>query len=228
MIQRTWEQACQSSADRVLVATDHPDVYEAVESFGGDAVMTRDDHLSGTDRLAEVADLISARDDEILVNVQGDEPLIPPEVINQVATNLFTHGECACATLAEPITNVGDFLNPAVVKVVSDDDGRALYFSRAPIPYPRDKMSDLLKQAPESDLNAVNAYRHIGIYAYRAGLLRQFTRWAAVPLELTESLEQLRVLANGKFIHVDTTCDDVPGGVDTPEDLLRIQRFFDK
>jgi len=227
MIQRTWEQACQSAADRVLVATDHPDVYDRVQSFGGEAIMTRSDHLSGTDRLAEVADQISARDEDILVNVQGDEPLIPPLVIDQVARNLSANAECACATLAESITTLGDFLNPAAVKVVYADDGKALYFSRAPIPYPRDFMVELLKQNHDVSLEGVAAHRHIGIYAYRAGLLRQFTDWPATALELAESLEQLRILARGQSIHVDMACAEVPAGVDTPEDLARICRLFE-
>ena len=227
MIQRTWEQACQSGADRILVATDHQEVFERVKLFGGDVIMTRPDHLSGTDRLAEVADQISAGDEDILVNVQGDEPLIPPQVIDQVAHNLSINKDCACATLAEPISTVGDFLDPAAVKVVYADNGKALYFSRAPIPYPRDNMVELLKQNPEAGLGDLAARRHIGIYAYQAGLLREFTQWPAVALELTESLEQLRILACGKSIHVDIACADVPGGVDTPEDLARVCRLFE-
>lgn len=227
MVQRTWEQACQSAADRVLVATDHPDVYDSVRSFGGEVIMTRSDHLSGTDRLAEVAEQISAGDEDILVNVQCDEPLIPPQVIDQVAYNLAANTACACATLAEPIATLGDFLNPAAVKVVYADDGKALYFSRAPIPYPRDRMADLLKQSHDVNLKGVTARRHIGIYAYRAGLLRQFTGWPAAALELTESLEQLRILAAGKSIHVDIACAEVPAGVDTPEDLARVCRLFE-
>ncbi len=227
MIQRTWEQACLSGAERVLVATDHEEVFERVKSFGGEVVMTSPDHLSGTDRLAEVADQISASDEDILVNVQGDEPLIPPQVIDQVANNLSGNRDCACATLAEPISTVGDFLSPAAVKVVFADNGKALYFSRAPIPYPRDNMAALLKQSPDSSLGDLVARRHIGIYAYKAGLLRQFTQWPAVAPELTESLEQLRILACGKSIHVDIARADVPGGVDTPEDLARVCRLFE-
>ncbi|MCL4145880.1 UNVERIFIED_CONTAM: hypothetical protein GTU68_001643 [Idotea baltica] len=153
-------------------------------------------------------------DDEIIVNVQGDEPLIPPEVIEQVATNLHENPGAACATLSERIETSEDFFDPSVVKVVSDQNGQALYFSRAPIPWPRDEMRDL------------NAQRHIGIYAYRVGLLKKFTNWAAAPLEKLESLEQLRILYQGERIHVASACAEVPAGVDTPEDLEKVRQYW--
>lgn len=227
MIERTYRQAYLSAASSVVVATDHQDVFDCVERFGGQAVMTSPDHLSGTDRLAEVAELTGMADEDILVNVQGDEPLIPPEVINQVAKNLAENSHCDCATLSEPITTVDEFLNPAAVKVVSTEAGVALYFSRAPIPYPRDNMCEIQALSGSENLpDVVTAMRHIGIYAYRVGLLREFTRWQPAPLELTESLEQLRILAKGRWIHVMPACAKVPGGVDTPQDLERVRALL--
>ena len=222
MIERVYRQACLSRASSVVVATDHQAVLNTITGCGGRAVMTSIDHLSGTDRLAEVAGQMNLQDEDILVNVQGDEPLIPPEVIEQVVSNLARNPQCDCATLCEPVKTIGEFLNPAAVKVATNDSGEALYFSRAPIPWPRGRGSDLMT-APEAQPLDFKAKRHIGIYAYRAGLLRDFVRWPATELELTESLEQLRILANGRRIHVAAACTDVPGGVDTREDLERVR-----
>ena len=210
---------CQNSgADQVWVATDDPRIFDAVKSAGGQVLMTSEEHPSGTDRLQEVAAKLQLGDDDILVNVQGDEPLIPPAVIDQVAANLARHPECDIATLCEPITDVQQLFNPNVVKTVVDDQGRALYFSRAPIPWNRDAFSEGMPAA----LPAGNWWRHIGIYAYRVRLLHQFVHWPPAALETTEALEQLRAMANGARIHVAPACEAVPGGVDTEQDLQRV------
>ncbi|MDO3387148.1 3-deoxy-manno-octulosonate cytidylyltransferase [Gilvimarinus sp. SDUM040013] len=221
MIEHVYRQAQLSSASRVLVATDDERVGQAVESFGGEVVMTRDDHVSGTDRLQEVAALLRLGDDEIVVNVQGDEPLIPPEVIDQVAANLAQHTKASVATLCEPLANYSEFRNPNIVKAVADIHGYALYFSRAPIPWPRDDTNTASEAALPADFPA---RRHIGLYAYRVSLLNRFVTWPPATLEATESLEQLRVLAYGEHIHLADTVAKVPGGVDTQEDLERVRK----
>ena len=170
MIQHVWEQACKSSAERVVVATDDARIVEACNAFGAEVVLTREDHNSGTDRLAEVAEKLGLASDAIVVNVQGDEPLIPPSVIDQVAANLAAHTEARMATLAEPIEDVETLFNPNVVKVVSDLNGLALTFSRATLPWARDAFAKTRDVLPEG----VPYRRHIGIYAYRAGFLQDF------------------------------------------------------
>lgn len=221
MIERVYACATQSRASRVVVATDDERIVQTVQSFGGEACLTAPDHESGTDRLQEVAEQLKLSDDEIVVNVQGDEPLIPAAVINQVADNLAEHGEASCATLAEPISRVEDIFNPNVVKVVASSSGLALYFSRAPIPWAR----EAYQQAPVQTVSDL-AQRHIGIYAYRVALLREFVSWPVAALEATEKLEQLRILANGRHIHVASAVEAVPGGVDTAEDLERVRALF--
>ena len=221
MVIRVLQRAKQSGATAVWVATDDVRVYEIVREHGGDVLMTRDDHVSGTDRLQEVAQKLGLADDQIIVNVQGDEPLIPPAVIDQVAHNLATHTRCGVATLCEPIERRDDLFNPNIVKVVSDEIGHALYFSRAPLPWHRDAFA-----VPGAQLPAGQWWRHIGIYAYRAGFLKQFVSWSPARLELTESLEQLRAMANGIAIHVAPACEAVPGGVDTEEDLQRMRTLL--
>ena len=216
MIQRVWQQACKSSAARVVIATDDQRIEEAATAFGAEVCMTRDDHISGTDRLQEVAKTLGLADDQIIVNVQGDEPLIPPEVIDQVATNLAKSSTAGVATLCEPLSSVVDFVNPNTVKVVSDVTGNALYFSRAPIPFPRDKSLGSDNSLPE------DARRHIGIYAYKVGSINQFVDWDMAPLEQLESLEQLRFLHNNVAIHVADACAPVPGGIDTEDDLNNV------
>lgn len=222
MVQRVYERARESAAERVIVATDDARVADVVRGFGGDVCMTSAEHASGTDRLQEVATALGAAADRILVNVQGDEPLIPPAVINQVARNLASNTEAGVATLAEPITTCEDFLNPNIVKVVAEGSGLARYFSRAPIPWPRDAFARERNVLPEG----LNPRRHIGIYAYRAGLLDQFVSWPMAPIEQFEALEQLRFLYNGHAIHVADACEDVPGGVDTEQDLERMRALF--
>lgn len=218
MVVRVMQRAWQSGATSVCVATDDVRVYEVVREYGGKVLMTRDDHVSGTDRLQEVATQLGLDDDHIIVNVQGDEPLIPAMVIDQVATNLAEHRDCGMATLCEPITSRADLFNPNIVKVVANEQGQALYFSRAPIPWHRDAFVQ-----DDGELPAGQWWRHIGIYAYRVGFLKQFVSWPPALIELTESLEQLRAMANGVAIHVAPACELVPAGVDTAEDLQRMR-----
>ncbi|MCP1480004.1 3-deoxy-manno-octulosonate cytidylyltransferase (CMP-KDO synthetase) [Pseudomonas chlororaphis] len=223
MIQHVWEQACKSAAQRVVVATDDARIVEACQGFGAEAVLTREDHNSGTDRLAEVASQLGLAADAIVVNVQGDEPLIPPAVIDQVAANLAAHTEASMATLAEPIEDVETLFNPNVVKVVSDINGLALTFSRATLPWARDAFAKNRDLLPEG----VPYRRHIGIYAYRAGFLHDFVNWGPCWLENTESLEQLRALWHGVRIHVADALEAPPGGIDTAEDLERVRRLLE-
>jgi 3-deoxy-manno-octulosonate cytidylyltransferase (CMP-KDO synthetase) len=230
MIQRVYQQAQLSAASRVIVATDDQRIGDVVEGFGGEVVMTSPDHISGTDRLEEVARQCGLTDDDIVVNVQGDEPLIPPQVIDQVAANLAANTEAGVATLSEPITDVEVFVNPNVVKVTSAHDGNALYFSRAPIPWPRDQFSESQTSLPAENgsVSMSNFQRHIGIYAYRVALLHRFVNWPVAPLEALECLEQLRFMYQGIKIHVAPACNDVPGGVDTEEDLQAVIRYIEK
>jgi len=213
MIHRVWQQACKSSASRVVIATDDKRIEEVACEFGAEVCMTGIDHQSGTDRLQEVVEKLCLDPEQIVVNVQGDEPMIPPEVINQVATNLATNENSGVATLCEPIQSVNDFLNPNIVKVVADNNQIASYFSRAPIPWPRDAFNVAQDSVPDV------ARRHIGIYAYRVDCLNQFIEWNIAPLERLESLEQLRFLHNDIAIHVADAIVDVPAGIDTEEDL---------
>ncbi len=225
MIQRVYERAQASKARQVVVATDNEAIYEVVKAFGGEVCMTSDQHQSGTDRLEEVVQQLGLSDEEIVVNVQGDEPLIPPEVINQVAANLEENDEASCATLSEKIVHSDDVFNPNAVKVVCNQNSMALYFSRAAIPWCRDEFS---KPANERDSENIAAQRHIGIYAYRVALLKSFVSWPLAELEKLEKLEQLRILANGHGIHVALACSTVPAGVDTEDDLLRVQSLFNE
>lgn len=219
MIQHVYEQALKSNADQVIVATDDQKIMDVVRSFGGEVCMTASDHVSGTDRIQEVVQQYQLSDDHIVVNVQGDEPCIPPAVINQVAENLANNSQAAAATLSEAIREAADFSNPNVVKVVANQRNIALYFSRASIPFPRDiSADDLVNNA------LLYPQRHIGIYAYRVALLHRFIQWQPAPIEQLESLEQLRILFYGEHIHVEEACEVVPGGVDTQEDLERVRQ----
>ncbi|NQD79523.1 3-deoxy-manno-octulosonate cytidylyltransferase [Pseudomonas sp. CrR14] len=222
MIQHVWEQACKSSAGQVVVATDDARIVEACHGFGAQVILTRADHNSGTDRLAEVAAALGLAADAIVVNVQGDEPLVPPAIIDQVAANLAANPQAAIATLAEPISDVAALFNPNVVKVATDRNGLALTFSRAPLPWARDAFA-----ADRDSLPADVPYRrHIGIYAYRAGFLQDFVAWGPCWLENTECLEQLRALWHGVRIHVADALEAPPAGVDTQEDLDRVRRLL--
>lgn len=219
MIVHVMERARESGAKRVIVATDHPDVKTAVEAAGGEVCMTRPDHQSGTERLAEVIELCGFADDEIIVNLQGDEPLIPPVIVRQVAENLAQCG-AGMATLAVPIEDAEEAFNPNAVKVVMDAQGFALYFSRATIPWDRERFARSKETVGETFL------RHIGIYAYRAGFVRRYVTWEPSALEKIELLEQLRVLWYGEKIHVAVAKAIPSVGVDTPEDLERVRVFF--
>lgn len=220
MIQHVWERACEASADRVIVATDHIKVFEVCERFGADVCLTREDHESGTDRLAEVVAQTGLADDAIVVNVQGDEPLIPASVIEQVAQNLANNTKAGIATLCERIEDNAILTDSNAVKVVFDSMGYALYFSRSLIPFPRDR------DAATIDLESESWFRHLGIYAYRAATLKAFTQWPMADLERLEKLEQLRALYQGTRIHVQPACAAVPGGVDTPADLQAVNRLL--
>ncbi len=224
MIQHVYERACQSEAQRVVVATDDARIEAACRAFGAEVCMTAADHPSGTDRLQEVVATLGFYADDIVVNVQGDEPLIPPRVINQVAHNLAAEPRASIATLCEPVADPESLANPNVVKVVSDAQGRALYFSRAPIPWPREERGS---EVALQQLVAEGVFqRHIGLYAYRVKLLNDFVRWPPCRLEQLECLEQLRALWNGAFIHVALADELPPPGVDTEEDLRRVQGYF--
>ena len=222
MVQRVWEQAGLSQAERVVIATDDARIFDVAQAFGAEVCMTSVDHPSGTDRLQQVVAELGLAPEHIVVNVQGDEPLIPPQVIDQVATNLANHPNAGIATLCERIEAIGDLTNPNVVKVVSDIHGIALYFSRAPIPWPRDAFMQTRDVMPADG----SWYRHIGIYAYRTGFLHQFVEFPPAPQEQMESLEQLRALHNRVGIHVAPALLDVPGGVDTLDDLEMVRRLF--
>lgn len=206
---------------RIVVAADHVSILQACQRFGVEAVLTRVDHASGSDRLAEACDLLALADDEIVVNVQGDEPLIDPDLVQAVADLLKINATASMGTAAHRIDSAADFKNPNVVKVVLNAASMALYFSRAPIAWWRDGYSDGIRTLAEPA-----PLRHIGIYSYRAGFLRKYPKMAQAPIEITEALEQLRALWHGYQIAVHIS-DHAPGaGVDTPEDLERVRQLF--
>lgn len=227
MIQRVWARACESAASRVIVATDDDRIAAAVNAFGGEVCMTLPTHESGTDRLQEVAARLQFDDDQIVVNVQGDEPLIPPAVINQVAQNLASSERAGIATLGKRIRERADVFNPNIVKAVVDSTLHALYFSRAPIPWDREAWgSESFDRADLGGELGGNWMRHIGIYAYRVEFLHRFVEWPVGQLERLEKLEQLRALENGVAIHIDEACTEIPVGVDTAEDLERVRSLL--
>lgn len=228
MVVRVMERALAAGAEEVWVATDHAGVAEAVRQAGGRVVMTRPDHPSGTDRLGEVVDQLGWGDDEIVVNVQGDEPLIDPVIVSRVAQALAADAEAAIATAAHAIHDAADFLNPAVVKLVSDVKGRALYFSRAPIPFARDAFAAGEVTAGLPLPAELVPARHVGLYAYRVAFLRAYAKLAPAPFERIEMLEQLRALWHGYRIRVEMLEQAPPGGVDTPEDLARVRAIFER
>ena len=222
MVVRVAHRANESSASRVVVATDDARVLAACQSHSVEAIMTRTDHLSGSDRLAEACEILKLKDQEIVVNVQGDEPLIAPESIDAVAKLLATRDDCSMSTLAHAIDVVEEFSSPHVVKVVLDVRDTALYFSRAPIAWWRDGFSDGIHHLPSPA-----PLRHVGLYAYRVAFLRVFPQLTPAPLEMLESLEQLRALWHGHRIAVHVS-EHAPGpGIDTPDDLARVRRFFE-
>ncbi len=209
MVVRVAEQAVKSGASEIVIATDFEKIMQAAAEYNIKAVMTRVDHASGTDRIAEVAQKLGWNDDEIVVNVQGDEPLIDPTLIKEVAAHLAKSKDAVMATACHAIHDEANMINTNVVKVVMDANGNALYFSRAPIPYPRDEIYK----------KNIEAHRHIGIYAYRVGFLKKYATLTPAPLEKIESLEQLRVLHHGFKIGVAITQHAPASGVDTQEDL---------
>jgi len=221
MVVRVAQQAQKSAAARVVVATDHDAVLAACREHGVEALSTRADHSCGTDRLAEVVDILALADNEIVVNVQGDEPLIEPALIDRLA-GLLAAGDAPMATLAHPLTGVDELFNPNVVKVVLDCADRALYFSRAPIPFARDDFAAAATSLPAG----LPALRHIGMYAYQAGFLKTYTALAPAALERFEALEQLRVLWHGYAIKVAVVDQAPHAGVDTADDLARVRALF--
>ena len=218
MVVRVAERAKLSNAHSVVVATDSPEIQAACDEHRIECLLTSPDHPTGTDRIAEVAQLLKLPADALVVNVQGDEPLIPPELINQVAQTLADNSKCAISTVATPITDLADIDNPNAVKVVLNRANEALYFSRAPIPFVRDQ-----------NMRAQTTHlRHLGIYAYRADFLQAYTRLEPAPPEQAEALEQLRALWNGYRIAVHVSSEAPPAGVDTPEDLERVRQILSK
>ncbi|MBK7003280.1 MAG: 3-deoxy-manno-octulosonate cytidylyltransferase [Rhodoferax sp.] len=209
------------AACRIVVAGDHPDIIAACQAHGVEAVLTRSDHPSGSDRLAEACEILALADEEIVVNVQGDEPLIDPDLVCAVADILRLNPQASMGTAAHAIDSVADFANPNVVKVVLDAAGLALYFSRAPIAWWRDGFAQGIQQLPQPA-----PLRHIGIYSYRVGFLRLFPKLAPAHMEVTESLEQLRALWHGYRIAVHVTPNAPGPGVDTPEDLHRVRALL--
>jgi len=221
MVVRVAQRAKLSGASRVVVAADDARIVAACQAHAIDAVLTRTDHPSGSDRLAEACDLLKLQDSDVVVNVQGDEPLIDPASIDAAAQLLQTRNDCSMSTLAHTIDNVEDFANPNVVKVVLDARNTALYFSRAPIAWWRDGFAQGMTALPTPA-----PLRHVGLYGYRVGFLREFPKLAQAPIEVTESLEQLRAMWHGHRIAVHVTEHSPGPGVDTPEDLARVRALL--
>lgn len=217
MLLRVYEQAKQAAMDRVIIATDDSRIFQAMQAFGCEVTMTSEKHQSGTDRLAEVAEKLKLDEHDIVVNVQGDEPLIPPEIIDQVASLLEHNPRSVMSTLSTPITDQQLLEDPNVVKVIANYSGEAIYFSRAAIPFNRDAVENL---------DASTYQRHIGIYGFRAKFLQQFSQWPSCALERIESLEQLRVLWHGEKIQVAEAVSVPPEGVDTERDLNNIRQLI--
>lgn len=222
MIAHVYERAQQSGAQRVIIATDDQRIEQVCKAFGAEVCMTSADHTSGTDRIAEVLDIISAHDDEIIVNLQGDEPFMPAALITQVADALASHSDAAAATVCTPIDDEAALFDPNIVKVVRDQADFALYFSRAPIPWDRKNSPKMAVDPAKLDFYQ----RHIGLYAYRAKLIRQFVRWDPAPIEALESLEQLRILWQGLRMIVPVACDIPAIGIDTEDDLARAEQLM--
>ena len=222
MVAWVAERSAESGAEEVVVATDHADIADAMAALGWRVCTTSPSHPTGTDRLAEAVELLRLPDDEIVVNVQGDEPLIDPLLIRAVARELALRPKASIATAVHPIASAKAFFDPNVVKVVHDTDGYATYFSRAPIPYARDAFAQTKGKLPPD----FPALRHIGIYAYRVGFLRRFPALSQTPAERFEALEQLRALGHGHRIAVAFWSEPVEAGVDTPEDLARVRKVL--
>jgi 3-deoxy-manno-octulosonate cytidylyltransferase (CMP-KDO synthetase) len=219
LIEHVYQRAQESGARRIVIATDDARIQRVAEGFGATVCMTSTHHPSGTDRLGEVIERLQIGPDEIVVNLQGDEPLMRPNLIREVGEALDRHRDAVVATACYPIREKGAFTNPNIVKVVCDARGYAMYFSRAPIPWPRARMA-------EGKNDAVDAMHHIGLYAYRAGFVGRYCAWGPCPPEQAEQLEQLRVLWHGERIFVCATERSPGAGVDTPEDLERVRAHF--
>ena len=222
MVVHVADRAREAGAEQVIVATDDARIHDAAQSHGYESVMTRADHASGTDRIGEVAAARGWPDDRIVVNVQGDEPRIPPALIFSVAQQLANHRDADIATACHAIHDAAEIFDPNAVKVVLDAKGYALYFSRAPIPYARDAFRTDRSRLPEG----LPVYRHLGLYAYRCSFLRIYSTLAPAAIERFESLEQLRALWHGHRISVAITDQAPEPGVDTPEDLEKMRRAF--
>jgi 3-deoxy-manno-octulosonate cytidylyltransferase (CMP-KDO synthetase) len=220
MIQHVYEQALKSGASSVVIATDNTQIAETAQEFGAQTCMTAPNHPNGTSRIAEAINSLGYEEDEIIVNVQGDEPLIPPKIIQQLATTLSEHQSLGIATLCQPILNVQQLFDPNIVKVVLNHRGFALYFSRAPIPWERDNFNMTNKKLEHPH------YRHIGMYAYRAKFLNEYLSWDQQTLASMEDLEQLNILWFGHKIHVSITEEAIPIGVDTQEDLDQVRKLI--
>ena len=221
LLQHVWQRACESSAESVVIATDDERIARAAGEFGAQAVMTGSEHQSGSDRIAECATKLAWQDDHLVVNLQGDEPLMPPSCLDQVAALLDERSDCEVASLYWPITDVAEVKNPNAVKVVTDSHNRALYFSRSAIPYARSYacVADAMQAGVEWK-------RHLGLYAYRLKALRRFTACKPTPLEMSERLEQLRIMEQGGGIAMAVACEFIPAGIDTPQDLQRVRDLF--
>lgn len=222
VLQHVYEQAVKSQAQSVTIATDDDRIASAATAFGADVCMTSSDHRNGTDRLAEAASIKGFADDELIVNVQADEPLIPPEIITQVAVNLETHSDASISTLYTRMTSLDDIFDTNHVKVVTDREGYAIYFSRAVIPWDRDNFTSE-SRALTSDSNY---FLHVGLYAYRVSFIKQYVNWAPCHLEQVERLEQLRALWYGHKIHVGMACVTPPPDINSQEDFDRVEKLF--
>jgi 3-deoxy-manno-octulosonate cytidylyltransferase (CMP-KDO synthetase) len=222
LLQHVWERACESTAESVIIATDDERIVKAAEAFGAQAILTSSEHQSGSDRIEECATKLAWPDDHLVVNLQGDEPLMPPACLQQVAALLDGRPDCEVASLYWPITDTAEVKNPNAVKVVTDVHNRALYFSRHPIPYARSfaSISDAMKAGIEWK-------RHLGLYAYRLAALRRYTASAPTPLEMSERLEQLRIMEQGGRIAMAAACEFIPAGIDTPQDLQRVRKIIE-
>ena len=219
MVQHVYERALATGINDIVIATDDQRIYDAAIGFGADVIMTSVDHENGTERIAEVAAKLGWHDDDVIVNVQGDEPLIPRDLIELTAKGLLDHSEAGMSSLCTPIDSAEDAFDPNAVKAVLDNKGFAMYFSRAPIPWDR----DLYKTDKDKITNIAPVYRHIGMYGYRVSFLKQYSEMEMTALEQAECLEQLRALCYGVKIHM-SVIDQPPGhGVDTPEDVARVE-----
>jgi 3-deoxy-manno-octulosonate cytidylyltransferase (CMP-KDO synthetase) len=221
LLQHVWQRATESAAESVIIATDDKRIVAVAESFGAQAVLTATGHQSGSDRIAECADLLDWPEDHLVVNLQGDEPLMPPACLDQVAALLEQRTDCEVASLYWPITESDEIHNPNAVKVVTDSENRALYFSRAPIPHAR-----VFADYDQALASGIEWKRHLGLYAYRLAALRRYTSCAPTPLEMAERLEQLRIMEQGGRIIMDRACEFIPAGIDTQDDLERVRSIL--